>query len=175
VQGPYPNDRCKAGKKRVRLTAQSDFDVQAGKSFRDKDTLHFQCKPAPDGCDPQALFAGTYDRIQRQIFDQSCAVSGCHDSESFAGGLLLETGASYTSIVNVGPANFEANQLGWLRITPGDETMSFLYQKVQGGLDEGLGERMPFGRGKLKGFLRDIVRQWILAGAPETGWVAGTD
>lgn len=175
VQGPFPGNRCRQGKKKVKMSTDSTFDISAGKSFRDKDAIKFICKPAPTGCDPQNLFDGTFDRIQWQILDQSCAVSACHDSQSFAGGLLLETGASYTSTVNVAPVNFAAGQLGWLRITPGDPDTSYLYQKLLGGLDPALGDRMPFGKGKLKSYLRDIIELWILAGAPETGWVPGTD
>lgn len=175
VRGPFPGNRCQSGKKKVKMTTHSEFDIDAGKSFVDKDAMKFICKPAPTGCNPQTLFDGTYDRIQRQILDQNCAVSACHDSQSFAGGLLLETGASYTSLVNVAPVNFAAGQLGWLRVTPNDDTTSFLYQKLQGGLDPSLGDRMPAGKGKLKSFLRDIIHLWILAGAPETGWVPGTD
>lgn len=175
IQGPFPGNRCRSGKKKVKMTTDSEFDPGAGKSFIDKDAMKFICRPAPTGCDPQTLFAGTFDRIQQQILNQSCAVSACHDSESFAGGLLLETGASYTSLVGVGPINATAAGLGWLRINPGDETTSYLYQKVQGGLAPGLGERMPLDRGKLKSFLREIIRLWIEAGAPETGWVPGTD
>ena len=57
-----------------------------------------ECDPAPSGCDPMAIYTGTFDRIQRQIFNQSCAVSGCHDSQSQTGGLLLETGAAHTNL-----------------------------------------------------------------------------
>lgn len=175
VRGPFPGNRCQSGKKKVKMTTQSEFDIGAGKTFTDKDAMKFICKPAPTGCDPQNLFSGTFDRIQRQILDQNCATSACHDSQSFAGGLLLETGASYTSLVNVAPVNFAAGQAGWLRVTPGDLDMSYLHLKLQGGLDPALGERMPFGKGKLKSFLRDIIELWILAGAPENGWVPGTD
>jgi hypothetical protein len=156
------------------MTTQSEFDISAGKSFTDKDAMKFICRPAPTGCDPQALYSGTFDRIQGQILDQNCATSACHDSQSFAGGLLLETGASYTSLVGIAPVNFAAGQLGWLRVTAADEDTSYLYQKLQGGLDPSLGERMPFGKGKLKSHLREIIRLWIVAGAPETGWVPGT-
>ncbi len=175
VNGPLPGNRCRSGKKKVRLTSHSEFDIGAGKTFKDKDAMKFICKPHENGCDPQNLFSGTYNRIQRQILDQNCAVSACHDSQSFAGGLLLETGASYTSLVSIAPVNVAAGQLGWLRVTPGDENTSYMHQKLLGGLDPSLGERMPLGKGKLQSFLREIVRLWIVAGAPETGWVPGTD
>ncbi len=175
VRGPFPGNRCQSGKKKVKMTTQSEFDPGAGKTFVDRDAMKFICRPASTGCDPQTLFSGTFDRIQTQILDQSCAVSACHDSQTFAGGLLLESGASYTSVVGIAPVNFAAGQLGWLRVTAGDENTSYLYQKLQGGLDESLGERMPFGKGKLKSYLREIIRLWIVAGAPQTGWVPGTD
>ena len=51
-----------------------------------------------------------------------------------------------------------------------------MYHKLTGDLpDKLLGERMPRDRGKLDQFLIDIVKLWIEAGAPETGWVPGTD
>ncbi|MDG2306038.1 MAG: hypothetical protein P8R42_15590 [Candidatus Binatia bacterium] len=175
VRGPFPGNRCQSGKKKLKMTTQSEFDISAGKTFTDKDAMKFICKPAPTGCDPQTLYSGTFDRIQRQILDQNCATSGCHDSQTFAGGLLLETGASYPSLVGVPPVNFAAGQLGWLRVTAGNEGTSYLYQKLQGGLEPSLGERMPFQKGKLKSYLREIIRLWIVAGAPEMGWVSGTE
>lgn len=174
VQGPFPGNRCRSGKKKLRMTTTSEFDISASKTWIDKDAMNFVCKPAVGGCDPQTLFESTYDRIQSQIYDQSCAVSACHDSQTTAGNLLLETGSSYTSTVGVAPSNFAADQLGWLRVAAGDENASYLYQKVQGGLEPALGERMPYRRGKLKSFLRDIIARWIANGAPPTGWVPGT-
>jgi hypothetical protein len=51
-----------------------------------------------------------------------------------------------------------------------------MHHKVTGDLpDDGLGERMPFERGRLDDFIVDILRLWIEAGAPQTGWVPGTD
>jgi hypothetical protein len=34
---------------------------------------------------------------------------------------------------------------------------------------------MPFGGAKLGKYLIDLLELWIEAGAPETGWVPGTD
>ena len=34
---------------------------------------------------------------------------------------------------------------------------------------------MPKGKRKLHKTLRDILRLWIEAGAPQSGWVPGTD
>ena len=40
--------------------------------------------------------------------------------------------------------------------------------------DASYGERMPRDAPKLNGTLRDVIRAWIEAGAPPTGWVPGT-
>ncbi|MBM4266999.1 MAG: hypothetical protein FJ144_10345 [Deltaproteobacteria bacterium] len=175
LRGPLPGKRCLSGRKRVRMSTESEFDPMINRIIEDKDSMKLICRPPPGECDPAELFDGTYDRIQRQIFDQSCAVSACHDSESFAGGLLLESGASYDSLVNETPSNFAAQQLGWLRVNPRDPTTSFIDHKLSGDLGPGLGARMPFGRPKLSTYLREIIRAWIVGGALETGWAPGTD
>ncbi len=178
IDGPTPSNRCKRAKKNIGITTFSQ--VIEGKIHRDRDKLRIQCLPAPDQCDPALFFSGTYDRIQKQVFDASCARSGCHDSESQTGGLLLEQAGSYTNLVDADPSNPLALGAGWKRVTTsgpmsGDLETSYLYHKVTGDLGVGFGERMPFGSPKLKSYLIDIIELWILAGAPETGWVPGTD
>ena len=181
IRGPVGNNRCAPNRKKLRLTAISQ--VIDGKIHTDRDKIQFTCRPAANGCDPTQLFSGTYDRIQRQIFNQSCALSGCHDSESQAAALLLEVGASHGSLVNVTPTNFAAFTDGWLRVdapnppgTSGDSESSLLFRKITGDLPSAsYGARMPLNKPKLHKTLRDIVERWIEAGAPATGWVAGTD
>jgi hypothetical protein len=173
VVGPLPGNVCKRGKKQVKLTAYSVPVLGVQKKDRDKMTL--ECEPALAGCDAMAVFSGTYDRIQRQIFDKSCAVSGCHDSQSQQNGLLLEASASYANLVGATPINPTAAGLGWTRVDPGSTATSYLYHKLTNDLPGGgLGARMPLGQGALDGYLVDIVRLWIEAGAPDTGWVPGT-
>jgi hypothetical protein len=178
VRGPSARDNCRRGRKKLKVTA--DSTIIDGQRHEDRNRLKLVCDPAPGGCDPQVLFAGTFDRIQKQVFDQSCAVSACHDSQSQTGGLLLETGASHANLVDATPANPAAAAAGWKRVTvldpmTGDPATSLLFHKLTGDLGPGFGDRMPFGRRPLKSFLLDLVRLWIEAGAPATGWVAGTD
>jgi hypothetical protein len=173
LKGPYPGNRCRSATKVLKLTTTSTFQVN--RFYTDTDTMRLTCRPAVDSCDPLSLFDGTFDRIQKQVFNTSCATSGCHDSQSQANGLLLEIGAAYTQTVNAAPTNVTAQGLGWDRITPGDPAMSYLYNKVTGDLGVGLGSRMPLGRPPLAANLIEIIRLWIEAGAPETGWVPGTD
>jgi len=126
------------------------------------------------------LFDGTFDRIQRQVFNQNCALSGCHDSQSRAGDLLLEDTAAHGNLVNVLPDNFAARDAGWKRVDApgpgGDPETSLLFRKVTGDLpNDAYGERMPLNRKKLNKTLRDIIERWIEAGAPENGWVPETN
>jgi hypothetical protein len=185
IKGPVGRNVCHRGKKKLRLTTVSTANAGTpGRVYTDRDALTVICGPSPDnGCDPQTLFAGTFDRIQKQIFNQSCAVSSCHDSQSHRNDLILEVGAAYTNLVNVGPFNGSAFALGWQRVTPGDASASYLYHKLTGDLpDSSYGVRMPHrqpvssnraGR-KLHPTLIELIRLWIDAGAPQSGWVAGT-
>lgn len=173
LKGPYPGNRCRSATKTLKLTTTSTF--QGGRFYTDTDALKLTCRPAVDSCDPATLFDGTFDRIQKQVFNTTCAVSGCHDSQTQANGLLLEVGAAYTQLVGATPTNVEAQGLGWDRVTPGDPTTSLLFHKVTGDLGVNLGSRMPLARPPLAANLIEIIRLWIVAGAPETGWVPGTD
>lgn len=173
--GPLPGGICKGTKKTIKVTTLSLFI--SGKQYKDVDKLLLRCDPSPSGCDPQTIFTGTYDRMQRQIFNASCALSGCHDSQTQAGGMLLETAGSYSNLIDVVPFNPAAQSLGWKRVdaTNASAESSFLFHKITGDLGTGLGDRMPRGKPKLPAYLIDIVQLWIEAGAPQAGWVPGTD
>ena len=173
LKGPYPGNRCRSATKTLKLTTTSTF--QAGRFYTDTDGLKLTCRPAVDSCDPATLFSGTFDRIQKQVLNTTCAVSGCHDSQTQANGLLLEVGAAYTQLVGAVPTNVTAQGLGWDRVTPGDPATSLLFHKITGDVTVALGSRMPLGRPPLAANLIEIIRLWIAAGAPETGWVPGTD
>jgi len=178
VRGPFPGKTCRRGKKKMKIRSESTS--MSGKRFKDNDTLKMFCEPAPGMCDAQTFFSGTFDRIQRQVFDVSCALGGCHDSEGFQGALLLESGTSYGAIVDVDAVNPVAFNAGFKRIATtgpmsGDPATSFIYLKLEGTLDAGMGDRMPLDSKKIATGFRDIIELWILAGAPEMGWVPGTD
>ena len=172
VLGPLKGNVCRRSSKRLRVTTVST--PMSGRQIRDTDRLRLTCNPAPAGCDPMVFFSGTFDRIQKQVFTKSCALSGCHDSQTHQGNLRLEDPA-YANVVDVTPSNQEAIDAGWKRITPNDTTTSFLYRKVTGDLpDPGFGERMPRTGRNVDDDLINIIKLWIEAGAPETGWVPGT-
>lgn len=184
VKGPFKGSSGKYTCQRNTKTLQLITDgVVNGKAYTDTDTLKLTCDPEPTVCNPQLLYTGTFDRIQRQVFNQSCAKSSCHDSQTTASELLLEVGASYGNLIDVVPLNpvASAAPYNWLRVklldaTSGDPDASFLYRKVSGDLPErDMGVRMPRSSPKLHASLIEMIRLWIENGAPQDGWVAGTD
>ena len=183
IKGPFKDDKCKSGKKTIRIVTESTFAAGQGRILVDKDKIDLRCDPPVGGCDPGTLFTGTYDRVQRQIFNQSCAVSGCHDSNAFvnAGNLLLEASAFPGNLINRTPTHPDAVAAGWKRITQidpmtGDPATSYIVHKLNGDFPgPGFGDRMPKDRPKLDDTLINVITLWIQAGAPDMGWVPGTD
>ena len=104
-------------------------------------------------------------------------MSGCHDSQTQAGGLLLESGASYANLVNVAPTTPAAAALGWQRIDAanGDPATSFMFHKLTGDLpDPSFGERMPLGPpASSTQILIDVIGSGSRPGRPRPGLGAG--
>jgi hypothetical protein len=183
VKGPLKDNKCKRNKKTIRLVTESTAAAGQGTILVDKDKIELTCDPPVDGCNPAVMFSSTRDRVQRQIFNQSCAVSGCHDSNSFlnSGNLLLEASAFPGNLINRTPTNADADAAGWKRILQldsmtGDTANSYILHKVNGDFPgPGFGDRMPKGRPKLDATLINVITLWIQAGSPTTGWVLGTD
>jgi len=178
LRGPDSSNKMKANKKNLRVTADG---TTASGTAHDIDKVKFVCRPEGDGIYlPTDLYEGTFDRINKQVFAQSCALSSCHDSESHSGELILLSGAAYGNLVGVTPNNAAAAADLLDRVTPGDPVMSLLYLKLTGELAAGYGEPMPFELPPLDANLIEIIRLWIIGDmtngpAPETGWVPGTD
>ena len=178
LRGPNSRNKMRTGKKKFRAEAEGFAN---GKESKDRDKIKFVCRAEGDKVYlPLDLYTGTFDRIRTQIFQQSCALSGCHDSEGQAGDLILLSSAAYGNTVGVAPDNVAASIDGLLRVTPGDEAASFLYRKILNDLETGYGSAMPLEGSSLSADLVELVRLWILGDgtlgpAPETGWVEGTD
>ncbi|MCK5378504.1 MAG: CHRD domain-containing protein [Acidobacteria bacterium] len=103
----------------------------------------------------------TLSRVQAMIFTQSCAFSGCHAGGSPAQGMNLEAGQAFANIVGV--ASHEQPDLN--RIEPGSPETSYLYLKVTG--DSSItGSRMPLGGAALGAEEIELLRDWIVRGAP---------
>lgn len=118
------------------------------------------------GCDDHVISPGvaiTEDGFcgVTQVFEASCADSGCHDPVSQGGGLDLVTDPYGDLTTGSSPAYDVAY------VVAGDPAASFLYQKVVG-TQEGQGSRMPIG-GVLSDEGIDVIEQWIADGAKDCG------
>jgi hypothetical protein len=108
--------------------------------------------------------APTFTDIQATIFNTSCAFSQCHAGSNPPPppqGLNLSAGQAYANLVGV-PSQ---EQPSLNRIEPGDPDNSYLYLKITG--DPSIsGQRMPLTGGPLSDAQIQLVRDWILDGAP---------
>jgi hypothetical protein len=124
----------------------------------------------------------TYDQIY-QILRTNCAASGCHDGTAGSQTSLninLTSDSLYNLIVNETPVNPAAASKFYKIVSPGDVQGSFLLRKIAHGISDGLaltqpeGLAMPSGGNALKNYEIELVRQWIMYGAPKTGNVVDT-
>ncbi len=104
--------------------------------------------------------SATFSRIQLEIFTPSCAVASCHDTTTHQSGLDLSEGNAYVQIVNVASAEVPALK----RVAPNDPDNSYLFQKING--TASVGVQMPSGAPRLGSDQINLVRDWILSGAP---------
>jgi hypothetical protein len=128
-----------------------------------------------DSCEADSTFA----IIQQQIFEnRGCTASACH-GENATGSLDLREGNSYDNLVNV-----EAVSGDYMRVFPGEQDLSLLYQKVaaktQGfelsSLSPSIsGGAMPTGPDALSDDDLSLLRAWIRGGAPRDQVVAGSE
>jgi len=109
--------------------------------------------------------APTMDNVQRHVFDEGCAMSGCHASAGAAAGLDLSSStASYEALIGVSPTNTLAALNGWARVLPGDADRSFLIRKLEGP-GPGEGSAMPSAAQMLDPYYLALIRAWIDEGA----------
>ena len=97
--------------------------------------------------------------IQANIFTPNCIE--CHSGESPSGGLNLEEGKSYASLVEI-----KRRDNPEIRVVAGNSGSSFLINKLENtNLGENGGKQMPLGKQPLDKEVIDVIRQWIDAGA----------
>lgn len=114
----------------------------------------------------------TFKLLQTELFAKSCAISGCHAGGTPTGGLSLESAVAWKNLVGMAPENVAAATEGLQRVMPGQPERSFLLMKLRGQLGPDHGARMPLGSAALDSGTLEFIRQWIAAGAPDTGVVA---
>jgi hypothetical protein len=124
-----------------------------------------------------------------QILQDKCVQ--CHSNANPEAGLDLEgQGATtsakalnvYNNLVNVTPANAVAAAKGDKYLYPGRVDKSFLFRKINQGLEptlsleEGEDQPMPpYGQPLLTDVEKELIRQWVLFGTPSTGTVVAED
>jgi hypothetical protein len=99
-----------------------------------------------------------FSQIQKQVFDVSCAVAGCHTGSIPAGNLNLSAAESYNQLVDVSSLLYPARK----RVNPNQSLESVLILLLRGSLSP----RMPQGRTPLSGAVVDSIAKWIDRGAP---------
>jgi hypothetical protein len=121
-----------------------------------------------NGC---PTFEGSFEAIQKIIFERhGCTASACH-GEAKVGGLDLRAEVAYENLVDATSANSR-----YARVQPGTATDSFLYQKLRAATEPGsltiAGSPMPVGTAPLSANELEAIQLWIKKGAPKTGNVA---
>jgi hypothetical protein len=124
--------------------------------------------------------ASTYTQVH-QLLQTNCAGSSCHSGVTSTFNVTLGDSAFYNAIVNATPINPAAAAKGDKLIKPGYVTKSFLLRKLSHGINVPLsltqpqeGNYMPDGGSPLKDFEFELIRQWILHGAPKDSVVVDT-
>ena len=118
----------------------------------------------------------TYQQVYK-LFQTKCTAS-CHSGGTPSGNLdlSLDSATVYSHLVNGTPTNPAAASAGLKLVTPGYPYRSYLLKKVNHGLDPqndlnaNEGNAMPnVYQTSLSKKETELIRQWIIWGAPDTG------
>lgn len=97
------------------------------------------------------------------ILEGGCADMGCHGGRRPQEGLSLLAADAYAALVGVNSVQCTPSML---LVDPGNSSGSYLMNKLLG-QDMCSGTIMPKGAGELSAEEKDIIGQWICAGAPD--------
>ena len=95
--------------------------------------------------------------IQAKVFNQSCALSGCHGTTNNQASLLLSDGSSFSNLINVQSLLFPQ----FKRVEPNNSSNSLLIKILRSEVSP----RMPFNRDPLSPAVIDSIAKWIDEGA----------
>jgi hypothetical protein len=119
------------------------------------------CSYAEEFAAPPEGGGATLSGHVQPIFDQYCAVAGCHAGDVVAEGLDLSAGNARASLVEVMARQNPDVPL----VTPLNPTNSYLVTKL---VSTGqAGKQMPLAAEPLGQSELDIIRTWIIQGAPD--------
>jgi hypothetical protein len=151
----------------------------------DDDACHDDCTLNCSAEDYPSTFAA----IQAVIFEApvyGCTASICHSAAAAAtnGGLNLESGQSYLSLLGPGGSGAQSEASLLKRVEPGEPDLSLLYLKLLKNTDpagyaqihpvDDIGAAMPNAGTPLTAAHLEAVRGWIRGGAPQDKVVEGT-
>lgn len=133
-------------------------------------------KQVADPVTPVGTATDSFTLMQDRILTPSCATAGCHASEADAAfkqhGLVLATGKSFASLVNVLPKNALSLADGHKRVKPFVSLESLLFHKINPDASHHAGKvygnTMPLGSAPLTVGQIEFVRRWIEGGALQT-------
>jgi hypothetical protein len=104
------------------------------------------------------------ERIERDVFATSCALSSCHAGSAPRANLDLSAGTSHSQLFMREPENPAALAQGMMRVVPFDPDASFLWMKINDPASE-YGQRMPDRGAALPAESKSWIRRWIEQGA----------
>jgi hypothetical protein len=118
---------------------------------------HYELMDSDGGIPPGEIDTlSQFSVIQKNIFDQKCAVPGCHVEGTAAFDLVLSEGRSYGNLLNISSGEIPTLKL----VKPGNPDSSYIVWKIEGRAGI-VGERMPRGRPPLSQDEIDSVIRWI--------------
>lgn len=114
------------------------------------------------GSDTSAI-EPTLASIQENVFEPTCATSGCHNTAIEANGMLdLSSVAKSREMVGKAAVQPKAAEEGLVLVVAGKPADSFLIDKIK---TNDYGTRMPSGAERLPEDVIAAVEQWITDGA----------
>lgn len=120
-----------------------------------------------------SVFAQSTLETLHGIVQTNCATVGCHDGSS-ASFNVGSTTDFYNAMVNIVPSNASASAKGNKLVDPGHPYNSFLLRKIgSNGFDAYIqiddSEKSGHPTVALADYEIELMRQWIMAGAPQNG------
>lgn len=97
-----------------------------------------------------------FSDIQKEVFNQSCALAGCHTGANPQAGLNLSSNSAYSNLVDVQSALYPQ----FKRVEPGNSGNSLLVKTLTGEVPT----RMP-PSGNINPELIEKIKNWIDQGA----------